>query len=49
VDLVLRPSVEVALNTIDILDMWEGEVTIHEVPVRRVMSSEKAAATRKAK
>jgi hypothetical protein len=48
VDIVLRPSVKVALNTIDILEMWDGEVTFHDVPVQRVMSSEKAATTRKA-
>jgi hypothetical protein len=36
------------LNTIDILEMWDGEVTFHNVPVQRVMSAERAATTRKA-
>jgi hypothetical protein len=48
VDIVLRPSVKVALNTIDILEMWDGEVMFQDVPVQRVLSPEKAATTRKA-
>ena len=48
VDIVLRPSVKVALNTVDILEMWDGEVRFADVPVQRVLSFEKAAATRKA-
>ena len=48
VDLILRPSMKVALNTIDILEMWDGEVTFRDVPVQRVLSPEKAATTRKA-
>ena len=48
VDIVPRPSIKVALNTIDILEMWDGEVTFHDVPVKPVLSREKAATTRKA-
>ncbi|MDQ3441031.1 MAG: hypothetical protein M3478_11855 [Planctomycetota bacterium] len=47
-DIVLRPSIKVAPNTIDILEMWDGEVTFRDVPVQRVLSPDRAATTRKA-
>jgi hypothetical protein len=48
VDIVLRPSLKVARNTVDILQMWDGEVVLPDVPVQHVMSPQKAATTRKA-
>lgn len=33
VDIVLRPSIEAAARTTDILDVWDGEIVMKDVPI----------------
>ena len=35
IDLILRPSIEAARNTIDVTRMWNGEVVLKGLPVTR--------------
>lgn len=34
-DVILRPDIDTALNTVDVTEIWDGEIIFKDIPVQR--------------